>query len=213
MATADGSPTFFNEEFQEHYHAMAGAAKEAMVKFAEPCLLPLLEQRPENIAVLDVCFGLGYNTAAAIDLIRARLPSCRVAAVGLENDDQVLRELQDLTPPFASFAIIKEAARLKRYEKDGVKIDLLMGDARETIKTVHQEFDAVFLDPFSPKRCPELWTKEFLTDIKERMRKGAVLSTYSCATAVRQNMRDIGLLVKNGVVFARKAPSTLAIRQ
>jgi len=209
VVTKDGSPTFYNERYGEHYHGTAGAAKESMVKFAEPCLKGLLDR--DEIAILDICFGLGYNTAAAIDLIRLRNPACKITIIGLENDEQVLEELQDIEPGFENYAIIKEAAIAKRYDRHGISIELLMGDARETIKTIEREFDAVFLQPFSPKSCPELWTREFFLDIKRLMKPGAIMATFSCATEVRQNMRECGFIVKNGVIFGRKAPSTLAV--
>lgn len=217
VITKDDSITLYNEEYGEHYHATAGAAKEAMVKFAGPCRLKELAQEEgrKEIVLLDVCFGLGYNTAAAIDLIRQHNATCKIIVIGLENDEQVLEELQELEPPFEHYAIIKEVAIAKQYQRNNIEITLLMDDARETIKTINPatlQFDAVFLDPFSPKKCPELWTKEFLSGIKERMKAGAIMATYSCATEVRQNMRDIGFTVKNGVVFGRKAPSTLAIK-
>lgn len=204
----------YNEQFAEHYHTTAGAVKEAIIKFAEPCRLKELAEDAscKEIVILDICFGLGYNTAAAIDLIRQHNQSCSIVVIGLENDEQVLEAIQALEPGFACYSVIKEAAAAKRYDKDNINMQLMIGDARETIKQVSIMADAVFLDPFSPKRCPSLWTKEFLQDIKDHMKSGAIMTTYSCATDVRQNMRDAGFIVKNGVIFGRKAPSTIAIK-
>lgn len=214
IMTKDGSPTLYNEQFAEHYHTTAGAVKEAIIKFAEPCKLKELAEDPscKEIVILDICFGLGYNTAAAIDLIRHHNRSCAIVVIGLENDERILEEIQGLEPGFEHYAIIKEAAVAKWYDKNNVHVRLMMGDAQETIKQVPAMADAAFLDPFSPKRCPELWTKEFLQDVRDHMKSGAIMTTYSCATEVRQNMRDVGFIVKNGVVFGRKAPSTIAIK-
>ena len=61
IKTKDNSFTFFNEEFQEHYHSISGALEEANKKFIEPLELK------DGMTILDICFGLGYNTLAAIE--------------------------------------------------------------------------------------------------------------------------------------------------
>jgi len=45
------------------------------------------------------------------------------------------------------------------------------------------------------------------------MRKGGILTTYSCASIIRKNLREAGFLVKDGPVVGRKAPSTIAIKE
>ena len=146
IVTKDGSVTFYNDQFAEHYHTTAGAVKEAIVKFAEICNLQEMAEDPakKEIFLLDVCFGLGYNTAAAIDLIRTYNTSCAIHVIGLENDEQVLQDIQEINPSFACYAIIKEVAREKEYDKNNIHLTLLMGDARETIKKTDLLFDADF---------------------------------------------------------------------
>jgi len=166
----------------------------------------------DEVTLLDICFGLGYNTAAALDTIRRNNPSCKIQVICLENDESVLGDLQDINAEFEHYHIIKEAAANKHYAKDGIHIEIVMGNALDTIKNLDNQFDAVFLDPFSPKKCPELWTQEFFEDIKKQMKPGSLMATYSCATLVRQNLRDVGFHVLNGPIFGRKAPSTLALK-
>ena len=86
----------------------------------------------------------------------------------------------------------------------------MLGDARDTMKKLNGNFDVVFLDPFSPKKNPELWTKEFFYDIRKLMNKKGVLATYSCAKIVRDNLKKVGFSVKDGPCVGRKSPSTLA---
>ena len=90
------------------------------------------------------------------------------------------------------------------------KIKIILGDARETVKKLNETFDVVFLDPFSPKKCPELWTKDFFSDVKKLMRKNSTLATYSCARSVRDNLRNVGFVVEDGPCIGRKSPSTIA---
>ena len=56
-----------------------------------------------------------------------------------------------------------------------------------------QRFDLILQDAFSPQRCPELWTEEFLTDISARLAPGGRLLTYTRSAAVRASLQRAGL--------------------
>ncbi|MBI4738378.1 hypothetical protein HY772_02240 [Candidatus Woesearchaeota archaeon] len=212
IITRDGSETFFSEECQESYHSISGAAEEAVKKYAEPCRIASFRQ----VRLLDVCFGLGYNSAAALDAFHGE----RIEIVGLENDEKILNQARLVHPPFQSYNAIQQAAQNK-FSVDGTRsVTLIMGDARDSVKELkqlfhseHDLFDVVFFGPFSPKKCPELWTLEFLTDIHAIMKKGGTLATYSCAAAVRQNLQKAGFSVHDGPIVGRKSPGTIAIAQ
>lgn len=200
IITKDNSITFFNEKFDEHYHCLAGAKLEAIKKFIEPTNVK------DGMIILDVCFGLGYNSAAALDTAN------NLTILALENDPEILEEIQTIDADFESYNIIKEVAKFKEYNKENTKIKLILGDARETIHEIKEKVDAVFFDPFSPKKCPELWTLEFFKDVFKTMKPGSILATYSCATHVRNKLKQTGFIVKDGPIFGRKSPATLAIK-
>lgn len=209
IITKDGTVTFYNEEYDDIYHSKSGAYEESLHKFVLPCK-ELFNKKKLN--VLDVCFGLGYNSSVLIDEVRKINKDCRIKIIGLENDKKILSKINELNFPTASYGIIKEVSRKESYDKDNVNIKLIVDDARISIKTLKQEsekFDIVFLDPFSPKKCPELWTKEFFEDITILMKKGSILTTYSCARNVRENLISAGLNVKDGPCIGRRAPSTI----
>ncbi len=200
VITKDNSITFFNEKYDEHYHCLAGAKLEAIKKFIEPTKVK------DGMIILDVCFGLGYNSAAALDVAK------NLTIFALENDEKILEEIQTINADFESYDMIKEVAKNKEYNKEGIKIKLLLGDARETIHQINEKVDVVFFDPFSPKKCPELWTLEFFKDVFKTMKPGGILATYSCATHVRNKLKETGFIVKDGPIFGRKSPSTLAVK-
>lgn len=201
LLTKDGSTTFYSEEYQEYFHTQSGAIEESFKKFAEPCKL-----KPGS-KVLDICFGLGYNSLAAIHSVK------KLSIIALEKDKKVLEELQGLEVPEhlkKHFEIIKKAAKNLYYKDEDIEIKIILGDAIKTIKTLNKSFDAVFLDPFSTSKNPELWTISFLKDVKKLMKKNAMLATYSYARQVRENLKKVGFVVKDGPVIGRRSPSTLA---
>ena len=110
IITDDESITFFNEKYQEHYHTKPGAVEEAFKKFVEPCKVAELAKQG-SIKILDVCFGIGYNSAAAIEVALKANPSCKIGIVGLENDKNILAELLNLNPPLKQYDLIKSMAK------------------------------------------------------------------------------------------------------
>ena len=200
VQTKDKSYTFFNEEYQEIYHSQTGALEEAQKKYIEPLGVK------DNQVILDICFGLGYNTFAAIENAK------HLKIIALEKDPKVLEDLQTLDIK-GNYNIIKKVAKDYYYKDDNYEIKLILGPAEETIKKVKEKFDIVFLDPFAPRNNPELWTEEFFKEIYSRMKKGAKLATYSCARKIRDNLKSAGFKVIDGPNVGRRGPSTNAIKE
>jgi len=203
IITEDNSITFYNEKVGDHYHTKSGAKEEAVEKHVKA-----LNIKPNKI-IFDICFGLGYNTAAALDLGPATV-YC------FENDKEILKEILKINADFKSYNIIKEFIKgffegNNVYEKGNTKLIMLFGDARENIKKLKEKADYVFFDPFSPAKVPEMWTEDFFKDIRNKMKPGGKLSTYSYARRVRDNMRKAGFKVLDGPILGRRSPSTIAL--
>jgi len=212
IITKDGSETFKNEELDETYHSISGAKEEAVKKFVEPCLIKSKSEKGE-IVILDFCFGLGYNSCSAIDAISENNSNCNVLIIGIENDSEILNKIVEINPSFKNYSIIKEVALHRKYESDKLNIYLIYGDATKIIKKLPYKFDAVFFDPFSPKKSPLLWTEEVFKDVFNLMKKDSILATYSCARIVRENMKNAGFIVKDGPVVGRRSPGTIGIKK
>lgn len=214
--TADGSSTFFSQEFDELFHSHYGARQESFLKFAGPTQLASKANK-SVLRLLDVCYGLGYNTAAALQTIWAVNPTCNVEVIGLEVNAAV---------PQASCAhhlfdnwgdeytqILTQLAFEHQVLRDRLKATLLIGDARTTIRQVYQSgfhADAIFLDPFSPPQCPQLWTVEFIKQLSLCLDVHGLLATYSCAAAVRTALLAAGLQIGSTPPVGRRSPGTIA---
>ena len=197
--TLDGSYTFFSEEFGEAFHSYQGAKAEAFQKFADATNLQHLAQR-ESIKLLDVCYGLGYNTAAAIEVIRSVNPNCNIEVYGLELDATV--PIGAIAPPLLQYwtdetqDILKSLAHHHHCHQDHLSATLLIGDARQTIQQLEDfQADAIFFDPFSPRRCPQLWTVEFFQLVAKCLASTGKLSTYSRSASVRKALIEAGLCI------------------
>jgi tRNA U34 5-methylaminomethyl-2-thiouridine-forming methyltransferase MnmC len=199
--TQDGSFTFFSEAFGEAFHSRQGAKSEAFAKFARVTDLVGRSQRG-TIRLLDVCYGLGYNTAAAIETIWAANPQCKIECYGLELDHTVpigatTSELLQIWPLEVQ-EILQELAQTHGSNRSFLSANLWIGDARSTVQALALtgfQADAIFFDPFSPRKCPQLWTVEFFRAVAACLAPGGVLATYSRSAAVRSAMGEAGLAI------------------
>ncbi len=62
VLTQDGSYSLKSVLFQENFHSIQGALEETKIKFTNPSALHRFKDKYLN--VLDICFGLGYNSAS-----------------------------------------------------------------------------------------------------------------------------------------------------
>ena len=217
--TADGSFTFFSQEFGESFHSHYGAKQEAELKFVEPTQLRQKAQQP-IIYLLDICYGLGYNTAAALETIWATNPNCLVEWIGLELDPSVPPTAleHNLLNSWASPIpeLLTQIGTAQKIDTPKIKANLLLGDARKTIQQVHKsgfKADAIFLDPFSPPHCPQLWTVEFLTLVAGCLNPNGLLATYSSSAAARSAMKAAGLVIGSTPPVGRRSPGTVACKE
>lgn len=214
--TADGSFTFFSTEFGESFHSQHGAKQEAEGKFVQPTDLVQKAQQP-TLRILDICYGLGYNTAAALEAIWRVNPHCRVEWIGLESDPAVplAAIAQNLLAswPAEIQQTLTILANTGEVTSDRLQAQLWINDARQTIQqvcTAGFQADAIFLDPFSPPHCPQLWTVEFLSWVARCLKPDGKLATYSCAASVRTALQAAGLHVGSTAPVGRRSPGTVA---
>ncbi|AGY60037.1 tRNA (5-methylaminomethyl-2-thiouridine)(34)-methyltransferase MnmD [Gloeobacter kilaueensis] len=211
VLTADGSFTFYSAEFEQAFHSTSGARQEALHKFVLPS--GLLD-RPAPIRVLDICYGLGYNSAALLDALWQVRPAVRVEILALERD---------LTIPRAAWGkgwlagwpraemLLGHLAQTGAVETEPLAARLIVGDARQTIQQVPPAWaDGIFLDPFSPERCPMLWSVEFLRLVARRLQPDGTLVSYACGAAARRALQLGGLFVGSTKPVGRRSPGTVA---
>ena len=219
VRTADGSWTVRHPLHAEACHSLSGAWQQARERYAAPCRLRELAAEREQVRLLDIGTGLGLNLAAALEALEGTVARLEVAS--LELDEGVLSaalELRGWPDEVERFHAPVRVALAAARATPGAEVALgagalrlYLGDARQTLAGLEgRAFDAVFLDPFSPRVDPALWDPAFLAAIARRMQPEAVLSTYSAALRVRVALASCGLHVGRGPRVGAKAQGTLA---
>ncbi len=235
ITTADGSWTLEHPEHGEACHSRYGAWMEARERYCIPCELNELAGERDEVRLLDVGTGLGLNIAAALEVAAAQNTPLRV--VTLERSRDVLLtaiEIGLADPSLATEDSSNAAGELHRVVlstiadalgSEGTEVPfsgrpdlgslrLLLGDARDTLPALapDQKFDVCFLDPFSHRKEPELWSPPFLAEVAGRLAEDGRLSTYSASVRVRAGLIAAGLTVGLGPRVAKKAAGTVAQR-
>ncbi|MGV8086334.1 MAG: MnmC family methyltransferase [Candidatus Woesearchaeota archaeon] len=226
LTTDDGSKTFRNPIVDELYHTKAGAIVEALEKHARA--LKVWEK--ENPIIFDVCSGLSYSAACALEEIRNHKNTSFVTIYLFENDRKILEKNLQLEnkikyiydgkkQEIKSYEHFKNAIRnylkhnINIYQAENIKIIILYGDVNLTIEKVEETADFIFYAPFSPQFTPKMWTSDIFKKLYSHMAKNGKLSTYSYARKVRDALIEAKFKIVDGPTLGRRSPSLIGIKE
>ncbi|SEL15247.1 tRNA U34 5-methylaminomethyl-2-thiouridine-forming methyltransferase MnmC [Roseovarius nanhaiticus] len=171
----------------------------------------------DGFAVAELGFGTGLNMLACAEQWAAHGAP---GTLHLTSFEAYPMEAADMTRALAVFPQLRaraapliEAWQDGRYEidlGDGVKLTVIIGDARETLPRWPGRADAWFLDGFSPARNPELWEPDLLNAVFAHTAPGGTAATYSAAGHVRRALKDAGFAVERAPGHGRKRHMTRA---
>ena len=190
VKTKDNTYTLKSLEYNECYHSSEGALKETYYKHV--CVMEeTADDFGDEIRILDICFGLGFNTFVSI---LKRPPDKKLKIFSPELDLELIKSLKNFKYPkeFDKIRhIIDSVSKDLYYKDDSIEIEVANTDAREYIKNL-QNIHIVYQDAFSPKVNQELWTFEYFSDLKKILNPKGVITTYSVATPVRCALYKLG---------------------
>lgn len=209
VATEDGSKTLYQPEYRQYFHSLAGAAAEAENKFLKPSGLEELLEKHGNARVLDIGFGLGYNAFAALDM--ARRLGKTVEIVSCEKDMAAVTNAAMLFEVGSTQrTILDSLSENGSWKESAGSIELVTGDARLIAPGTVGDFEVIFLDGFSPDKNPELWTYDFIHELRGKLQVEGCLVTYSAAYPVRGALLRAGFNIGESEPFGRKRGGTVA---
>ena len=315
--TNDGSVGLFSPDADDIYHSTYGALTEAYEKFILPSNFKDYLKKNNEIKILDICFGIGYNSKSFlnyllnfiynetidtnkiknIDKIYTNNKKCKVYIHALDNDknlallspffvtnkkilknnnlsfynEKIKKMLCDKTEPkyilrkevnilllqkmisqideevirilnskeyapyfdkmminlLPRFGLLKNSNGILypvcylvsflhniyyKYISSSYKtavnalklldfnFDLEIDDARQIVKNDSTLYNYVFLDAFTPAKCPCLWTTDFFKELYRLLHEDGMILTYSNSAAVRNAFINAGFYV--GKIFS-----------
>ena len=223
VLTDDGSYSINSKEINhkiETLHTSTGAISESFEKFIKPMKFDY----DSDIAVLDICAGLGYNSSAAIsDFIEhgsdsnLKIDMVEISPATLACGLLVPSPIKehDITKKAIENELIAQDYATLSVEKcqipENIEINVYIEDARQTVQKLNDNtYDAIFLDPFSQNMAPELFSLEFFKEFKRVIKKDGIVATYTSSAPIRAAFIEAGFYIGQGPIFGRKQGGTLA---
>lgn len=214
VKTGDGSYTL-KSELEETMHTHHGGLDESLEKYVLPSKL----HEKDDLNVLDVCSGLGYTAAVLLDHLN---DETRITLDMVEISALTLATTLIIPSPLKSHGIIKKSIEDELYKHgfiknrfvevevpENIRINVHVDDIRNFVSDRSENYDAIFLIPFSPKISPELYTLELLKNLGSMLKIDGILSTFTASIPVRSALIEAGLHVGEGPKFGRSG-GTLA---
>lgn len=222
IETEDGSRTLRSPHFQEACHSLNGAYAETLHNYIKPNQIEDFWglHKTDELNILEVGFGLGVGVQVTYDAICDNLKQNHsLNYVALELDEGLIEYARDNIQ--LNDKNLPGLQELKRYEHNSIvyyqakkgrsSLTILIGDARESLpKFIHTKlcpsFHVIYQDPFSPKKNPSLWTKEWFELIASTSQPFASLSTYCASVTPRKAMLEAGFRPRRlkGMGFKRE---------
>lgn len=214
VTTDDGSLSLHSDEYGQAMHTLSGAYTEALVKHVRPS--GVLARDYRLLRVLDVGFGIGYNVLALLSEFVRDDRNRHLEIVTLEKEPPPVDLLKRIAFPGETGGLYETIKRLCMDEEVGGEtytMRMLVGDARKSVRGLEAtRFHAIFHDPYSPAKNPELWTVDFFRELYRVADEGCTLTTYSSAPRVRAALLEAGFIVGRAPSMGRKREGTLAAK-
>ncbi|WP_458406157.1 MnmC family methyltransferase [Methanobrevibacter sp.] len=222
VLTDDGSYSINSKEINhkvETLHTSTGAISESFEKFIKPMKFDYTT----DIAILDICAGLGYNSSAAIaDFMKNSTANLTIDMVEISKATLACGLLvpspipeHDITRKAIENELIKQNYATLSLETteipENIQINVFIEDARQTVQKLKDNtYDAIFLDPFSQNMAPELFSVEFFKQFRRLIKDDGIIATYTSSAPVRSGFIESDFYIGLGPIFGRKQGGTLA---
>lgn len=195
VQSEDGSYTAYSAEYDEHYHSTKdGALNESLKKHVEPAFL--LHSTKEELRIIDICFGLGFNTLSTLYYRDLYYPTMSLEIYSPELNGELVSSLVSFPYPkiFEPYAgVIADLCSVGGYEDERTQITVDITDARKAMRELEGIWDVCYQDAFSPSVNPVLWTREYFSDIARLIGEEGIVTTYSTAFSTRMALYENGL--------------------
>ncbi|MDG1532244.1 MAG: tRNA (5-methylaminomethyl-2-thiouridine)(34)-methyltransferase MnmD [Paracoccaceae bacterium] len=161
----------------------------------------------DGFHVAELGFGTGLNFLATWAAWRAKsvdgqlkytsFEAFPMAFVDMERALLSFPELGDLTKDFLELG----GGNLETAE---IALNIVHGDAQETLPAWENKANAWYLDGFSPAKNPELWNAVIMNDVGNHTAKDGTFATYTAAGHVRRALTEAGFDVERVKGHGRK---------
>ena len=178
--TKDGSVGLYNTKLNEIYHSKEGAKKESIDKYISHALV----LKNEKVDILDICYGIGYNTKTALEYFKNI------------NSIDCVEINENLAKNSFKYKFCNEIDKIiKENLKNPDFIHFYFEDAREFIKKTDKLYDIIFLDGFKPEVQAVLWSEHFILELSKHIKENGILTTYNHSMPIINAFYKTGMTI------------------
>lgn len=166
--------------------------------------------------IAELGFGTGLNLLIAWDAWLASGQAGTLHFTSFEAFPMAPADMARAHRAFPDFDGRRDMLAAAWNGKGGVielprlRLEVIAGDARETLPEWNGRADAWFLDGFSPAKNPELWSADLMKEVARHTKPDGTAATYTAAGFVRRGLADAGFAVERIAGFGRKRHMTRA---
>ena len=201
-----------SRRFDDPYFSLADGLAETRHVFLAGNGLP--DRLCDGFHVAELGFGTGLNLLALLIAWagtgrNGTLRYTSFEAYPLEATDiaRALRHFPEAQAVAGPFLAAWDAGH-RRFALTGIAVEVVTGDARDTLPAWPGCADAWFLDGFSPAKNPELWSPELMQSVCSHTVTGGTFATYTAAGHVRRSLEAAGFTVTRSAGHGRKRHMT-----
>ena len=203
-----------SDRFDDPYYSLQNGLEETRHVFLAGNDLPA--RFVPGFRIAELGFGTGLNMLTVWSewersgqTTPLSFTSFEAFPMALEDMDRALQAFPELSPWSERFLA---AWNGKTSDLDTLHLEVIEGDARQTLSCWKGNADAWFLDGFSPAKNPELWEADLMQQVADHTAKGGTAATYTAAGFVRRGLEEAGFAVTRCSGYGRKRHMTQAVK-
>ena len=213
---SDGVP--WSVRFEDIYYSQSDGLAESRYVFLQGNRVAEKWQKKNIFRISETGFGTGLNFLATWQLWRKTrvhgswlhfestegFPLNRKQLKLIHQEWTELKELSELllAPKNTTSEFLND---WQEWPEERITLRLHYSEVLQTLRVMpSKKFDTWFLDGFSPKKNPGMWTEDVLREVARTTCSGGTCATYTAASHVRKSLEDSGFVMHKVKGFAQK---------
>ncbi|MCF8474867.1 MAG: bifunctional tRNA (5-methylaminomethyl-2-thiouridine)(34)-methyltransferase MnmD/FAD-dependent 5-carboxymethylaminomethyl-2-thiouridine(34) oxidoreductase MnmC [Emcibacter sp.] len=180
---------------------------------------PEIWQNKAHFTLLENGFGCGLNFAATCqEWLKTTSKKARLTYIATEKHPLSLSEIDQALSAWSELKDIKEEIlgnypnaiegfHQRVFFSGRITLLLLIGNSLSSLKQLEATVDAIYLDGFSPKSNPDMWSEDIFSEIARMAAPHARLATYTAAGFVRRGLETAQFKIEKFKGFGKKRES------
>lgn len=194
-----------SRRFDDPYFSIANGLAETRHVFLAGNGLP--GRFRDGFQIAELGFGTGLNLLATLIAaplgLKVRYTSFEAFPLTADEIARALTAFPEAEAVAAPF-LAEWAAGRRSFALGGIAVEVIIGDARDTLPRWQGRADAWYLDGFSPAKNPELWADALLAEVAAHTAPAGSFATYTAAGHVRRALAQAGFSVTRQPGFGTK---------